>query len=284
MAEMLFILFALYPLCLCALALVWLVYGRSRWTLRVLASGSIVAFAVLAGSWVYTSYYLRYVALVLFIGALVWSYRRKHAAAVGFVIPLAILAVFGPLAALAFASRHHPGEAARLAFPLASGTYLVLQGGNSVLTNPFHAMSGSPLALDLVKLNRLGNRATGPSPAAPYGYGIFGDTLRSPCAGRVIAARGDLPDSLPGRPDERRKNGNHVVLECAGYEILVAHLMFDSVAVKPDDTVVAGQVLGQVGNSGYSLEPHLHIEARRHGVPAAMEFNGAFLTLNSVVR
>lgn len=283
---MLFILFALYPLCLCGFALVWLVESRTRWSARVLASGSIVAFAILAGSWVYTSYYLRYAVLVLFAGALIWSYRRRQAGAVregGLAVPIAILLLFVPLAILALASRHHSGEAARLAFPLSSGTYLVLQGGNSVVTNPFHAMSGSPLALDIIKLNRFGNRAAGPSPAAPYAYGIFGDTLHSPCAGDVTAARDDIADSLPGKPDAQQ-NGNHVVLDCAGVEIVLAHLLRDSVAVKPGDKVAIGQVLGRVGNSGYSLEPHLHIEARKNGAPVAMEFNGASLTINSVIR
>ena len=38
-------------------------------------------------------------------------------------------------------------------FPLASGTYHVLQGGSSAVTNPFHALGGSRFALDIVRLN-----------------------------------------------------------------------------------------------------------------------------------
>jgi hypothetical protein len=40
------------------------------------------------------------------------------------------------------------------------------------------------------------------------------------------------------------------------------------------DTVHAGQVVGEVGNSGNSTEPHLHIHAERDGLGLDLEFQG----------
>jgi murein DD-endopeptidase MepM/ murein hydrolase activator NlpD len=42
--------------------------------------------------------------------------------------------------------------------------------------------------------------------------------------------------------------------------LFLPHLRSGSLAVSRGDSVSAGQVLGQVGNSGMSLLPHLHLE------------------------
>ncbi|MGI5169287.1 M23 family metallopeptidase [Spirillospora sp. CA-253888] len=53
--------------------------------------------------------------------------------------------------------------------------------------------------------------------------------------------------------------GNHVVLDLGGgVHAVFAHLRRGSVRVRPGDRVRAGDVLGEVGNSGNSSEPHLH--------------------------
>lgn len=55
--------------------------------------------------------------------------------------------------------------------------------------------------------------------------------------------------------------GNHVVIEVdggAGF-LWVVHLRRGSVLVEPGDAVVVGQQLGEVGNSGNSVEPHVHV-------------------------
>lgn len=53
--------------------------------------------------------------------------------------------------------------------------------------------------------------------------------------------------------------GNHVVIDHgAGAWGVYAHLRRGSVAVSPGDRVVAGQQIGEVGNTGNTSEPHLH--------------------------
>jgi len=54
--------------------------------------------------------------------------------------------------------------------------------------------------------------------------------------------------------------GNYVILKCGDVFPLYAHLRNDSILVRPGDTVRSGDVLGRVGNSGASLQPHLHFQ------------------------
>ena len=79
----------------------------------------------------------------------------------------------------------------------------------------------------------------------------------------MVAAVDGLPDSPPGAMPAgialEETDGNHVVLNLGhGRYALYAHLKPGSVRVKKGDLVRRGQVLGLVGTSGNSSEPHLH--------------------------
>ena len=63
----------------------------------------------------------------------------------------------------------------------------------------------------------------------------------------------------PGSPFSAY-GGNYVVLECGDVYPLLAHLRCGSVRVKVGDRVSVGQQLAEVGNSGSSLQPHLHFQ------------------------
>ena len=54
--------------------------------------------------------------------------------------------------------------------------------------------------------------------------------------------------------------GNYVILKCGDVYPLYAHLKKGSVCVRPGDIVRSGDQLGLVGNSGSSLQPHLHFQ------------------------
>lgn len=59
--------------------------------------------------------------------------------------------------------------------------------------------------------------------------------------------------------------GNYVMIDHGNGKISIyAHL--SGVTVNPGDTVVAGQLVGYVGSTGYSTGPHLHFEMRYNGV------------------
>lgn len=289
------IVLALYPLCLAGAALAWTTrFGRGatlRWSLEAATSASIGLFAFLAGSWAFTSYYLRYALLVLLALLVFRAYRRRrregdsrkdHGLAwLAFAAP--VLLVFLVLNALAIGSRLPSDESSQMSFPLTGGRYYVLQGGASVVTNPFHALSDSRFSLDIVSLNAFGNRAAGIAPRALGAYEIFGDVVRSPCAGTVIAVRSALPDHPPGQPDVDHPEGNFVVVNCDDVDVLMAHLRRNSITVAAGQVVSTGEPLAAVGNSGNTLEPHLHIQASRRGAGVHLILDGRQLSLNSVV-
>jgi peptidase M23-like protein len=253
--------------------------------------GSIVVFAFLAGPWAFTSYYLRHAVVGVFALVALHAYRRLPIAGPvrrdrtpkGAARSATVLGLFVVLDALALASHFRPRDSLDLSFPLASGTYYVLQGGNSVVTNPFHSFVGARLAFDIVRLNTFGNRANGLAPRALADYEIFGDVVYSPCEGTVVAVQDTLADSPPGEPD-REHPANHVTVRCGDVEVFMAHLMQGSAKVGAGAMVRPGEPVGRVGNSGHTLEPHLHIGAKRHGAEIGLVFDGRWLSMNSVVR
>lgn len=62
---------------------------------------------------------------------------------------------------------------------------------------------------------------------------------------------------------EKGSYGNYVKLKHSdGYYTLYAHMTYNTVKVKTGDKVKKGQVLGYMGNTGYSFGGHLHFEVR----------------------
>lgn len=62
---------------------------------------------------------------------------------------------------------------------------------------------------------------------------------------------------------ENGSYGNYVKLRHSnGYYTLYAHMAYNTVKVKVGDKVKKGQVLGYMGNTGYSFGGHLHWEVR----------------------
>lgn len=287
---------AVVTLLIPALLITWLVAGRpsSRvvWLLHLLlvVAGSLFVFQV--GAWAFTSYYLRYLVPAALLVAAVVSYRQianapwigkgewTKAASLG--IPALILVAMNLHVLRSDISEE---RAINLEFPLRNGVYYILQGGSSRLANPFHAIyRPARFALDIAKLNRLGARANGLAPAELEKYTIYGEAVFSPCAGRVTEVVDGLPDNIPPAVNTASAPGNRVVLDCGGVNVGLLHLKLGSVRVRVGGMVVAGSPIGQVGNSGNSSEPHLHLQATASGEPVAMHFDGRFLTINDLVQ
>ncbi|MDR1748966.1 MAG: M23 family metallopeptidase, partial [Spirochaetaceae bacterium] len=58
--------------------------------------------------------------------------------------------------------------------------------------------------------------------------------------------------------------GNYIIItHGSGYQTLYAHLI--SYSVRKGQTVLQGEVIGKVGNTGYSTGPHLHFTVYRNG-------------------
>ncbi len=59
--------------------------------------------------------------------------------------------------------------------------------------------------------------------------------------------------------------GNLIIIDHGEHTTLYAHLR--RIAVKAGHLVVKGQVIGEVGSTGYSTGPHLHFEIHERGTP-----------------
>jgi hypothetical protein len=153
----------------------------------------------------------------------------------------------------------------------------------------FRPYRGQSYGVDLVKTDTLGLRAGGLLPTDPARYAIYADRVHAPCSGVVVQAQDGFPDMAPPQPDRTRMAGNHVLLNCDGVHVLLAHLRAGSVRVRSLESIASGSVVGLVGNSGNSNEPHLHIHAQRpaqrmdeplSGDPLPIRFAGRYLVRN----
>ena len=97
-----------------------------------------------------------------------------------------------------------------------------------------------------------------------------------------MAVQDTVADNPPGTPDTERP-ANYVTVKCGDVEVFMAHLMRGSTMVALGNTVTLGQPLGRVGNSGNTLEPHLHIGAKKNGAEIGLVFDDRWLSVNSVV-
>ena len=98
----------------------------------------------------------------------------------------------------------------------------------------------------------------------PASYHIYGEPILAVADGTVAATRNDLEDQVPGAlPDNLpldEADGNFVVLDIGGNRFVnYAHMRPGSVTVKLGDKVRRGDQLGEVGNTGNSQAPHLHL-------------------------
>jgi hypothetical protein len=80
--------------------------------------------------------------------------------------------------------------------------------------------------------------------------------------GRVQAIRNTRPDQpyIPGTDLNGEECGNAVRIDHGnGYQSVYCHMKLGSVRVTPGQRVVRGQLLGEVGLSGLTNYPHLHL-------------------------
>jgi len=115
-------------------------------------------------------------------------------------------------------------------------------------------------------------------PRKPEAYRVFGAAIHAPCSGVVLATTDGIPDQPAGILNREQMAGNHVILWCESYEVMLGHMRRGSVRVAPGRTARAGDIIGEVGNTGNSDEPHLHISAQRGGTKGKMDGNPIHLT------
>lgn len=256
----------------------------AAWLLLVVDAAVFVALVLIVGRWDMAGYHMRVLLLGVFLAAVLWSLARhrtrpgrspeqpvirRHWAS------LATLILFGGALAYVIYGLLPPAAARELAFPLTGGRFVVGQGGGIGLLNHHAGHREQRHAADIVAVNVYGYRASGLIPKELGRYVIFGASVVSPCSGEIISARGDLPDLVPPESDPQNPSGNHVIVDCGPFHVELAHLRQGTVRVSAGERVSAGAPLGEVGNSGNTTEPHLHVHAvdpvTRAGVPLSFD-------------
>lgn len=119
-------------------------------------------------------------------------------------------------------------------------------------------------AFDFVQLRDDGRSFTGDQ-KNNRSYRCYGAEALAVSDAIVTAVKDGIPENVPGLTSRavpitlETIGGNHVILDLgSGRFAFYAHLQPGSIRVRVGDKVRRGQVLGLVGNSGNSTEPHLH--------------------------
>lgn len=254
--------------------------NRLMWMLNTVAFGMVIGFMWVSARWDISSIYLRTLFPILFLVAGMISYRRirapksrlsKMQTLMGIVANGLLIVLMAGFNWFSFQGYSVPDGTVDLSSPLRGARYVVLHGGASPFTNGHFRVRPQNYALDILGLNVLGMRADIFGDRSDLeSYSIFGAELYSPCTGSIAVAMDDYEDLIPPATDPEHPAGNHVLVECEGVEVLLAHMKQGSLRVEVGDSVTVETVLGQVGNTGNSSEPHLHIHAEQGGEPGVI--------------
>jgi murein DD-endopeptidase MepM/ murein hydrolase activator NlpD len=128
--------------------------------------------------------------------------------------------------------------------------------------------NSSRYAYDLMNVDEKGSMYGG-SPYKKEDWYSFGKPVYVPLEGVVVATQNNIPDNdFDGKTVKSPKldpktdpegMGNYVIIQHANGEYsMMLHLETGTVAVRPGQTVHAGDQIGQVGFSGAVVYPHLH--------------------------
>lgn len=270
--------------------------SRSNFILQFLFTGTFVGFALTVGVQSWTSIILGYIIALIFLVAVfikirklpkTWSFKiGNNWKEISFiVVQTFLILIFLPIVLFALSgySLDKNSNPIHLEFPLKNGVYIVGHGGSNPLINYHNVNESQRYALDISKLNAIGIRAWRIYPKELDRYAIFEEELYSPCDGRILDVDKRYKDSNPPKRGEGHPAGNHVVIDCGKAEVTIAHMKENSILIDSSETVKIGDIIGKVGNTGNTTEPHLHIHTEKDGIGVPIIFNDRFLVRNSLV-
>lgn len=168
--------------------------------------------------------------------------------------------------------------------PLRGGAWLTANGpGNeSGHRRALIPIAGMPViaqrfAIDYVRVDTAGRTVNGDRANNANFYAQNADAI-AVADGIVVATKDSIPENVPGITSRavpitlETVGGNFVILDIGGGRYaFYAHLRPGSLRVRTGDRVRRGQVLGLVGNSGNSTEPHLHFHIADASTPLGSE-------------
>lgn len=176
------------------------------------------------------------------------------------------------------------GEGPTIGAPLRGGVWLA---GNGPAPETGHRralipVGGTPsiaqrFAIDYVRVGDTDSTFTGDR-LKNTSYYAYGQDALAVGDGIVVATKDGIPENVPGITSRavpitlETVGGHHVILDLGrGRYAFYAHLQPGSLRVKLGDQVRTGQVVGLVGNSGNSTEPHLHFHLSDGNSPLGSE-------------
>ena len=140
-----------------------------------------------------------------------------------------------------------------------------------------HAVISQRFAIDWVKVGDDGKTYKG-DPLDNKNYYAFGVNAYAVADGIVTEVKDGIPLNVPGENSRavpitlETVGGNHVIIDIGnGNFAFYAHLQPGSLRVKLGDKVRRGQIVGLVGNTGNSTEPHLHFHVSNANSPLGSE-------------
>jgi len=255
-----------------------------------------ISLVFITGAWGWMGYYLRWLLVLLCIPAIIKVIvlypDLPHLVHLdtSTVIDFILILLLGGLILQAFKGFTEPENTISLASPFKDGTYLIAQGGGVGIINRHFPHPSQKYAMDIVKINKWGYRAQGIYPSAKEDFYIWNEPVYSPCAGVVTAVSEHHEDFDPPEKDVKHPAGNYVTIHFESGTLYLAHLRQNTIAVSKGDMVEKGDLIGYIGNSGNSTEPHLHIHAEKNvsensetkhiGLP--IKIDGRFLKRNDI--
>jgi hypothetical protein len=137
------------------------------------------------------------------------------------------------------------------------GLWYVVWGGRNIEDNHHTVSEAERFAMDVL-IAQDGSSHTGDGTNLTDYY-CYGREVLAPGPGLVVKVHDNEPDQQPGKRDPQNPLGNAVMIDHGNGEFsLLAHMQPGTIRVKVGDTVETQTVLGLVGNSGNTTEPHIH--------------------------
>ena len=140
-----------------------------------------------------------------------------------------------------------------------------------------HTAIAQRFAIDWVKVGPNGRTFDGDEKDNKK-YFAYGSDLLAVADGIVASLKDGIPENVPGATSRavpitpETIGGNYVILDIGGGRFaFYAHIQPGSLRVKLGGRVRRGQLIGLVGNSGNSTEPHLHFHVTDGNTPLESE-------------
>jgi peptidase M23-like protein len=174
-------------------------------------------------------------------------------------------------------------KATEIAPPLRGKNWVAGNGpsNTSVHRRTFLVIEGTPhiaqrYAIDWVQIGE-DNKTYRGDAKENHSYHCYGADALAVADGLVVEVKDGIPENTPNASMAvpitlSTIAGNHVNLDLGGgIYAMYAHLQPGSLRVKLGERVKRGQVIGLVGNTGNSSEPHLHFQLMDRNSPLASE-------------